>query len=83
VEEFWASKLEEAFHRYRAATVEYRKTLKEQAGLPPGPDGALERTRQAEAAALAEYKRVLRVFTDLTLYHKMPEEPSAENAESV
>lgn len=78
LEESWRSKLEETHHRYRTATEAYRhvlQTLPE--GLPPRPDGAVGRARQAESEALAEYARVLRIFTDLTIHGKMPDQQSA------
>ena len=80
LEESWRLKLEEASSRYRAATAEYRTMLEEQRdGATPGPDAtdALMRARQAESQALAEYTHVLRMFADLTIRGKPPEEQPA------
>ena len=62
-------------HRYRAATAEYRRMLRgESDGVFPSPDSALGRARQTESEALAEYARVLQIFTGLTVYGKLPDE---------
>ena len=75
LEDIWRSKLEQAHHRYQAATKEYRRLLAETPeGLPPGLDSALARARRAESEALAEYSQVLRVFSELTIHGKLPEE---------
>jgi CheY-like chemotaxis protein len=75
LEEIWRAKLEEARLRYNAATGEYRKLLgKTPGGSPPSPDSALARARQIESEALAEYSRLLRIFTELTVDGKPPEE---------
>ncbi len=77
LEEIWRSKLEEAELRYKAATNEYGKLLeKTPDGLLQQPNGALVRARQAQTEALVEYNRVLRVFTDLIVSGKQPEEQS-------
>lgn len=46
-------------------------------GDVPSPDGqyAYQGALRAENAAFAEYSRVLRIFSDLVLHGKMPEEP--------
>ena len=79
LEESWRLKLEEASSRYRAANAEYRTMMEEQSDRNAGPDAtdALMRARQAESEALAKYTHVLRMFTDLTLNDKAPEEQSA------
>jgi hypothetical protein len=40
------------------------------------------RARQAESEALAEYSRILRAFTDLTVNGKVPEEWSVAGSDS-
>lgn len=52
------------------------QSLKEDAGLS-GPDGVYGYARYArammdETAALVEYSRVLRIYTDLAIYGKLP-----------
>ncbi len=80
LEEDWRLRLEGTLHRYRTASEMYRKVLQAQPdGLPPSPDGAVGRARQAESDALAEYTRVLRIFTDLTMHGKIPDQQSATN----
>src|SRR5579864_6085788 len=77
LEDLWRSKLDQIQLRYKAATEEYRRLLGETpAGMPPASDGPLFRARQAESEALAEYARVLRVFTELTMNGTRPEEQS-------
>jgi CheY-like chemotaxis protein len=75
LEESWRLRLEESQQKYQKATETYRSLLRlEQNGRYPDPDSALARARQAESEALMEYSRVLRIFTDLTIHGKMPEQ---------
>jgi CheY-like chemotaxis protein len=75
LEDTWRAHLEESQRQYQDASNSYRKMLAEQRdGQPPRPDGPLARARQAESEALMEYARVLRLFTDLTIHGKLPEE---------
>jgi hypothetical protein len=77
LEDCWRLRLEETRVHYRKATDQYRKLLQDQpAGRPQDPNGALALARQAESEARAEYARVLRVFTELIVNGKMPEERS-------
>jgi hypothetical protein len=78
--DFWRMRVEETQAYYRKATEEYRRLLEERlGGTPHDPNGALALARQVESDALAEYCRVLRAFTDLTVNGKMPEQPAAPN----
>jgi CheY-like chemotaxis protein len=62
--------------------AQYREVLEEQpGGLAPSPDGPLALARQAASEALAEYERVLRVFTELTVHGRMPKERAAKSAD--
>jgi CheY-like chemotaxis protein len=81
LEESWRLRLEETQVYYREATDQYRKLLQAQPdGTPYDRNGALALARQAQSKALAEYTRVLRVFTELTVKGKIPEErPVAES----
>jgi hypothetical protein len=75
MEDSWRERLEETQARYQKATEQYRRLLQEQPrGSSNDLDGPLVFARQQEAEALAEYTRVLRLFTDLTVKGKMPEE---------
>jgi hypothetical protein len=47
------------------------------------PHGALALARQAESEALAEYSRIPRAFTELTVNGKVPEERSAAGSDSL
>jgi hypothetical protein len=74
LEDSWRLRLEGTEAHYRRATDRYRKLLQEQ---PDGTaHGAVALARQAESEALAEYTRVLRTFTELTVNGKTPEEHS-------
>ena len=76
-EDSWRLRVEETQFRYREATDQYRKLLQEQPdGTPHDPNSALALARRAESEALAEYTRVLRIFTELAVNGKMPEERS-------
>jgi CheY-like chemotaxis protein len=80
LEATWRSNLEQARRRYDAAIGEYRRLLSEMPeGRPPDPDSELARAREAESDALAEYSRILRTFTRLTIDGKLPEDESAAN----
>jgi len=78
LEEAWRLRVEEALQTYREATEEYRRVLREEPdGQPPDPESILARARQTESEALMEYSRLLRIFTDLTIHGKLPEETAA------
>jgi hypothetical protein len=78
LEDSWLLRLEETHVHYRKATDQYKKLLQDQAdGRLRNLNGALAFARQAESEALAEYTRVLRVFTDLTVNRKIPKERPA------
>ena len=71
----WREPLENARSRYDAAkaTVQGARELQSQI---PSPDGnfAFAQALRAENRALAEFKRVLTIFYDLTLHGNVPEE---------
>jgi len=76
IENLWRERLDQAFERYQTAMFEYRRLLvQEPAGHAPSPDSPLYRSRRAESDALTEYLRVLRIFRDITIRHKLPGEP--------
>ena len=84
LEDFWRTRVEEAQARYHKATEGYRRLLQEQPdGMSHDPKGTLAIARQAESEALAEYSRILRAFTELTVNGKVPEERSAADSDSL
>ena len=84
LEDSWLLRLEEAQARYQKATERYRRLLQGQPdGTSRDPRGVLALARQAESQALAEYSRILRAFTDLTVNGKVPEERSAAHSDSL
>jgi hypothetical protein len=75
--QLWHGRLQIAEDRYILAAAQFQKAIKEQRdGMAPAPDGtlALRKARARESATRREYMRVLRVFTDLTVSGKIPEE---------
>lgn len=79
LEDLWLRRLEQCRQEYEAATLEYRGLLREDAA--PAPGTLLDRAREVEAGALAEYVRVLEIFADLTLRGKLPGDPLNESRE--
>ena len=86
LEEFWRLELEQAIRRYKTTTAEYKEIL-EGCGdrAAEGSDGAsaLRRAREAQTQALADFTRMLRLFTDLTVHDRWPEEWPAVSADGV
>jgi CheY-like chemotaxis protein len=81
LEELWRARLDHAVKCYQAATNEYRNLLQEEPdGRPPSPDSPFARARQAESGALMEYSRVLKIFTDLMVHGKTPDEYARDSA---
>ena len=84
MEDTWRLKVEDASTRYKAAHACYRKELEEQSkGLNGNATRALFDARQEESQSLAEYTRVLKTFTDLTVEGKRPGVQPAETCEVV
>lgn len=80
----WLRRLQEAYTHYQNATKYYNRLLKEQPdGTPSNPKSVLALARQAESEALAEYTRILRAFSQLTVHGDVPEEQSAASSNSL
>ena len=83
IENSWRVKLEAAAKESRLAHEQYSEILEEYNRAfsdPDSPEGptaelrlALERARSEEAAARAEYFRVLKIFVDLVVHRKLPD----------
>jgi hypothetical protein len=73
LEDLWRERTEAAQKHYRIAKAECAEAISMQSDVEP-PDGAFgyRRALRAENVALAEYRRVLFIFTDLTVNGKMP-----------
>ena len=81
LEDAWRVRSERAHERYERASAQYRKLLKEKPdGLIPRQDDPLALARHAESEALAEYKRILGLFTELMVHGRIPEEELAARA---
>ncbi len=75
LETAWLTKVQAAHRRYRVASAKYLRALEEHKQfLLPSADGALaaKRAAQQEAAALREYGRVLKTFTELVVDGTLP-----------
>ena len=80
LEDAWSKRLRIALTCYRLAANETRLMQAEREnGLTPEPDGsfAYRRALQKEKEALAEYRRILQIFSDLLVYHKIPNEDAS------
>ena len=83
IENSWRIKLEAAAQASRRAHEQYSQILEEYnraVADPDSPEGptaelrlTLEQARNAEAAARAEYFRVLKIFIDLVVHRKLPD----------
>jgi hypothetical protein len=75
LEDLWRNRLTVSMERYRIARVECKEAALAQSDIP-SPDGsfAYGRALRAESAAVKEYMRVLRIFTDLTIHRIVPPE---------
>ena len=83
VEALWRKRLNTAKLRLEFArnyVAELQQEL--QTGSLPSPDGsfAYQQALRAENNALAEFRRVLQIFTDLTVDGKIPDEKQYRNA---
>ena len=75
LQENWRLRTEECRASYTSATQKYRWLLEQEPdGCPPSSNGTLALASQAQSDALAEYSRVLRIFTDLTIHGKLPDD---------
>jgi hypothetical protein len=75
LETIWRQRLARAEERLAQAVADSKRVLAEfQEGMMISPDGsvAVRNARVEESRAREEYMRVLRAFTDLTLYGVTP-----------
>ena len=76
-DDYWRERLRTARITYEQAVAQFRRVLAEQRKWPlPEPEGsaAVRKSRLQESAARNEYMRVHKIFTNLTLHGKTPEE---------
>ena len=84
LEDSWRLRVEETRVLYHKAQDRYRQLLGEQPdGTAYDPNSAIALARQAESQALAEYSRILRAFTDLSVNGKIPEERSMAGSDRI
>ena len=75
VEELWRSRLKESYSRYMDAAAKYRDAFAANSqGQLPRPDGSFSVTQahREESAALNEYVRFLRIYTEIATQQKQP-----------
>lgn len=76
MEDLWRCRLQQAQERHKLAVETARKvTLENTQRLSESPDSslALHQVHAQESAALEEYMRVLKIFTELVVNGKMPD----------
>jgi hypothetical protein len=72
LEEYWRQKVQEAWERYQIATAWYKELQKaKHEGRVHTKDDPLTLARQAQSETLAEYARVLKSFTELTVDNRL------------
>lgn len=73
IEDTWRLRSETARKRYETARERYRKLLDAKPeGLIPQQNDPLALARHAESEALEEYRRILEIFRELTVYRRIP-----------
>jgi hypothetical protein len=81
LEDAWRIRSEVARERYQTARARYRELLDAKPEeLNPPQDDPLALARHAKSEALAEYTRILKLFTELTMHGRVPEEDLAASA---
>ena len=79
LEDLWRLRLEGANRRFEAASAHYIRLLKEAPETSAFEGGSpLARAHRARSEAQTEYMRLLRIFTDLTITGRIPEEPAQQ-----
>ncbi len=77
MEDFWRTRLDETRKQYERASVTFRQAAQDFTEKQmPLTDGNLRfrRAIREESAARREYMRALRIFTDLIIHGKIPED---------
>jgi hypothetical protein len=76
LEDIWRERVREARLKYEDASDAFRATWSEhfESRLTADSTLARQQARDVETAALCEYVRVLRIYTDLTVHGKLPED---------
>ena len=77
VEEFWRRRLAEEKARYEVAVTRFQtasEDFRTQHATPPDGGFGVHLAITAESSARREYMRVLRLYTDLLLHGKIPDE---------
>jgi hypothetical protein len=81
LEHEWDRKLQQARERYFKAAGELHRQVFETDAPLSQDSPVLAAIRQREAAAFAEYCRVLATYTELTVNGKLPDLPASRVAE--
>jgi hypothetical protein len=83
IEDMWRERLRSAHLRYEALKRAAHKAneIRMDAPVPDGEFG-FRRALQAETAALAEYRRILIIFSNLILHGTLPEDSGQRTSDS-
>jgi hypothetical protein len=76
MEDIWRERVREARDRYTQAAELFRATWDKHFDTQMNRDGvpAIQRAREAESRALAEYVRVMKIFANLVISGQIPPE---------
>lgn len=76
LEDIWRERVKEAQLRYEQSSVQFRRVWSEYFDVRLNADGAhaISKAREAESRALADYARVLKIFSELVAAGKLPPE---------
>lgn len=74
LDDLWRARVRIARANYETAVAVFKQTWAEHYDehLTADPSYAIRQARRVEGAALAEYMRVLRIFSDLVLHGRQP-----------
>jgi len=80
LELIWQTRVRAARHRYEQSMQAFDEAVIESGSLPlPDSSELVRQARKHESCALEQYMRLLRLYTDLVVSGKVPEEPNPED----
>jgi len=79
LDEFWRVQLHQAQERYKATSVFYKQVLQEHPETSETGRVLLTMARNAQIRALADFRRLLVLFTNLTMQDRIPREPGPQD----
>ena len=82
LEKVWKSRWQEAKLNFELASLHMAEIKEQTHSGAIIPLNAFRDALEAKSAALTEYTKVLRAYTDLVVHGKMPEEPKIKTDEA-